>query len=237
LIESTHPRSAVPATGAGDLDDTPERLLGAAAATFVEHGFRGATVREICHRAGANVAAVNYHFGGKEELYTAVLRRAYQESIERHDPRGGLPAGAPARERLLAFVRSFLWRILNESDSERLGRLMSREIMEPTAALDVLAERDVRPVARILEGIVREILGPGATAQTVRLSVLHIAGQCLFHHHSRPIIDRLFPEQTYTPADIEAVAAHITDFSLAGLRGLRSRSRPVKAGRRRGGKR
>ena len=226
MPKATHPRTSASTPPAGALEETPERLLDAAAAVFVERGFRGATIREICQRAGANVAAVNYHFKGKQEIYTAVLRRSYQRSIERHDPRGGLPVGAPPRERLLAFVGSFLRRILDESDSGHFGRLMSREIVDPTAALNVLAERDIHPVARILEEIVRDVLGPAATVETVRLSVLHIAGQCLFHHHSRPIINRLFPEQTYTAEDVDAIASHITDFSLEGLRGLRSRTGP-----------
>ena len=47
---------------------TRRALLDAAADVFAESGFRCATTREICRRAGANVAAINYHFGGKEGL-------------------------------------------------------------------------------------------------------------------------------------------------------------------------
>jgi AcrR family transcriptional regulator len=50
-------------------DPTREKLLEAAGQIFAEHGFQAATVREICSRAGANVAAINYYFGDKVELY------------------------------------------------------------------------------------------------------------------------------------------------------------------------
>jgi len=49
-------------------EQTRARLLDAAREVFSEHSFQGATVREICRRAEANVAAVNYHFGNKEGL-------------------------------------------------------------------------------------------------------------------------------------------------------------------------
>ena len=55
---------------------TRTRLLEAAGEMFALHGFEGTTAKEICLRAGVNPAAVNYHFGGLEGLYEAVLSEA-----------------------------------------------------------------------------------------------------------------------------------------------------------------
>src|SRR5437773_8511643 len=54
---------------------TKERILDAAEALFMEHGFEATSVRVITAAAGVNLAAANYHFGSKEELFQAVLTR------------------------------------------------------------------------------------------------------------------------------------------------------------------
>ncbi|MEZ0264937.1 MAG: TetR/AcrR family transcriptional regulator, partial [Phycisphaerae bacterium] len=92
---------------------TRDRLVEAAGEVFAELGFRAATIRDISTRAGANVAAVNYHFGDKQALYTAVLRYAHGCAIEKYPPDMGLPPTAAPAKRLEAFVRSFLLRLLD----------------------------------------------------------------------------------------------------------------------------
>ena len=56
-----------------DIDTTRERIADAAGEIFAERGFDGTTVRDICQRAGANIAAVNYYFGDKQRLYLEAL--------------------------------------------------------------------------------------------------------------------------------------------------------------------
>lgn len=56
--------------------NTRERLTQAASQLFATHGYRGAPVRDICNLARVNPGAVSYHFGGKRQLYRAVLRQA-----------------------------------------------------------------------------------------------------------------------------------------------------------------
>src|ERR1700752_5110069 len=54
---------------------TKGRILDAAEALFIEHGFEATSLRAITASARVNLAAVNYHFGSKEELFQAVLTR------------------------------------------------------------------------------------------------------------------------------------------------------------------
>jgi len=76
---------------------TKERILDAAEALFMEHGFEATGLRQITTAADVNLAAVNYHFGSKEDLFEAVLTRrldpmnqervALLDALE-HDARG-----------------------------------------------------------------------------------------------------------------------------------------------------
>ena len=141
-------------------DPTRERLLEAAGEVFAEYGFRQATVREMCRRAGANVAAVNYHFGGKERLYAETLKYGAHVALEKFPPDGGLRRGASPEEALYVFVLSFLKRFLAMGARDWSGKLCAREMVEPTAALDDLVQEVVQPLSQRLHRIVRALLGP-----------------------------------------------------------------------------
>src|SRR5580692_3171625 len=135
---------------------TRRYLLEAAAEVFAEVGFRAATVRQICLRAGANIAAVNYHFGDKEKLYRAVLQETFQASVKKYPADFGLPPKATPEQRLRAFIQSFLLRIFSEGPSARHGKLMAREMIEPTGALDAIVKDEIRPMSDVLNSIVTD---------------------------------------------------------------------------------
>jgi AcrR family transcriptional regulator len=202
--------------------ETRQRLLEAAGEVFAERGFRAATIREICERAEANVAAAHYHFGDKSELYLAVLKSCSDEALKKYPPTLGLAETATAEEKLHAFVRSFLFRIADKGRPAWHGRLMAREMAEPTAALDGLINDVYRPLIERLEGIVRELVGPAAALDAVRACSRSVLGQCLYYYHARPVIQRMMPQQQFEPADLEQLASHITKFSLAALKEYRS---------------
>ena len=198
--------------------ETRHLLLEAAGAVFAERGFRAASVREICQRAKANVAAVNYHFGDKESLYSEVLRYALRCAREKYPPDLGLPARAPVEERLHAFILSFLLRLFGEDRHSWHSKLVSREMVEPTSALDKLVEEEIRPMSDRLHKIIRELLGRQAGEEMVRLCGLSVVSQVLFYHHCEPVYSRLFPKMKFGEKELERLARHITDFSLAAIR-------------------
>src|SRR3977135_1202898 len=86
---------AIDATSA----DTKKRILDAAEQLFMKHAFEATSLRQLTSAAGVNLAAVNYHFGSKEELFQAVLTRRLdpmnQERVEiLHRLRANTAAGS-----------------------------------------------------------------------------------------------------------------------------------------------
>jgi len=201
-----------------DQSNTRQQLLEAAAEVFAERGFDAATVREICDKAGTNIASVNYHFRDKEGLYAEVLKYALHRANVKYPAALGLKPRATVEERLRAFIRSFLLRIFEEGPQAWHGKLMLREMVNPTAALDALVEAEIRPMAGQVQSIVRELLGARATPAQVRLSAMSVVSQILFYHHCRPVITRIFPDLKFDAREIDRLSEHIAEFSLAALK-------------------
>jgi TetR/AcrR family transcriptional regulator, regulator of cefoperazone and chloramphenicol sensitivity len=198
-------------------DSTRIRLLKAAAAIFAEHGYQDATVRQICARAGANIALVSYHFGDKLELYTEVLRFALQAGPG--GARFDLPSVAvePA-EALRRIVGALVERAFETSDQANLRfRLILNEFVRPSGATARVVDVVMRPVYERLREIVGAILGLPANHQKTRLCVHSILGQVAHFAHARPMMALLWPEMTMTSAQRELVTEHIAAFSLAYL--------------------
>ncbi len=212
--------------------ETRDRLLEAAGQVFAERGFHAATVREICDAAGANVAAVNYHFGDKAKLYEAVLLHVFHFTMKKHPMDMERVASERPRERLHAFVRGFL---LNRLDSDQPAwhrKIMARETAEPGPALRALVEKGIRRHFEALRGLVAEVLGKGARPETVELCVASIAGQCVYYMVAQNVIPRIYKHVKLTPKGIEKIAEHVTDFSLAAVRAkARARGGKKKKGR------
>jgi AcrR family transcriptional regulator len=209
-------------------EDTRQRLLDAAGEVFAEHGFRSATIQEICRRANANIAGVNYHFGDKERLYAAVFEYAERCALPDFPLASASESSLTAEERLRNHIRGFLLRILDDGRSSWFGKLIAREMTEPTPLLDKLVREKFAPVHEHLAGIVKELLGPTATPETVRLCTLSIRGQCLFYRNCRPAIERLFPDLRLDRPAIDRLADEISEFSLAAIRGLARKRRKTK---------
>ncbi len=196
--------------------------MNAAAEVFADRGFREATVREICRTAGVNIAAVNYHFRDKETLYREVIQNAGRTALQKYPIAGTIDPTATPEQRLRVFIVNYLNRLLDEGRPAWHGKLIAREMVEPTPVLDDLVTGFVRPQYERASSIVTELLGPAATPESVHLCVTSVVGQCLFHKNCRPVLDRLLPDRPRDADSRAALAEHISAFSLSAIAGIRA---------------
>jgi TetR/AcrR family transcriptional regulator, regulator of cefoperazone and chloramphenicol sensitivity len=215
------------ATPEASEEKTRDKILSAAGEVFAEQGFEGATVRAITERAGVNVAAVNYHFRDKAELYTRVVLDACSaRAAWRH-----VIAEAPdsPEERLRSLIRHFLEYLLDPERAAWKRRLMAREMANPTGALDELVEKNIRPLRdEFLLPTLRELTGNKLTRRQLGLISISVMGQCHYFLQGQPIIERLNPDFRIGDAEIAEIAEHIARFSLAGIAELARPARTPK---------
>jgi len=135
---------------------TKARILDAAEALFMEHGFEATSLRAITAAAAVNLAAVNYHFGSKEELFQAVLTRRLdpmnQDRIALLDRLESSTAdGAPSCDRIVMAL--FVPALRLARDPERGGknflRLLGRAYADPAPFIRrFLSEQYAEMIAR-----------------------------------------------------------------------------------------
>lgn len=197
--------------------DTRQRIYDEARELFADFGFDHVTVRDICQKAGANLAAVNYHFGDKLGLYLEVVRAAADQMKAGNE--GVMAAeGMDAVGRLGHYIRTYLPRLMLV-DQDRYGwihHLMRQEMAEPTPGAKIIMDEAIRPRVRYLGSIVAELLGSPVDDPRVMRCVSSIQSQCLFYLPD-PFRDRVADWPDRTPESAAAAAEHVFAFSLAGI--------------------
>jgi AcrR family transcriptional regulator len=205
-----------------DAQETRQRLLAAAAEVFAEKGYWETTHAEICQKARANTAAVNYHFGSKENLYVESWKYAFEKSVEAHPPEGGIAPEAPVEERLRGRILAFMQRIADPDNHEI--EIIHKEMANPTGLLTQTMQEKVERMRQGMQAIIRELLGARASERQVSLCVMSLVGQCFgpMLHLRRAKMTPDTPRPAGPPFGFggEELADHVTEFSLAGMRGI-----------------
>ncbi len=208
-----------------DRHGTRQRILDAAGRVFAREGFRAATVRSISNEAGTNVALLHYYFKDKAGLYQAVLEELFERGFIDFPADQGLMPGADAADRLRAFIRAFIFRLLSGrgwGGYAGKARLLVKELADPSPFMARMVERFARPHKELLASIVAELLGDAARPDLVALCALSVIGQCLHYAYNRPVIAMLGIAPEEDDAGLENLARHVAEFSLGGVARIRA---------------
>lgn len=219
-----------------DQRDTREKLLDAAERLFAEDGFDGVPIRDIAAAADVNIAAVNYHFQGKDRLYFEVLRRSITTKRDRN--LAALDAvldevGNDLEAIVRAFFRSHLDDALKTEAGRNFLRLLVREMHHGSPEGSLLIQELMLPMWDRLGQALLECL-PDADPASAPWIVGSLHGN-LIHFTMRwhsihadscgqgvpETMRSLFPPLAEDVDEyIDLAVDHITRFSVAGIRAV-----------------
>jgi len=206
-----------------DGKETRQKLLDVACEIFAEKGYGGAKISEICRRAGANVAAVNYYFGGKDDLYVAAWKQAMQQFMATVTM---LPEEASPEEQLAFLIHRFIAKVLlADGEKNHFRRLELMEMANPTGLIDEAWKEEVAPRREELHRVVRLLMGPDMPETTVRLCDVSIVNQCRGYILLSKNRDDFLDKEELTTEMVNQIAEHITRFSIAGIQAIRDQKK------------
>lgn len=189
------------------------KLVMAGLRLFAEKGFEGATTREICELAGANISAIRYYFGDKAGLYRAAFTepmgdKPCQFSIETYTNQT-LP------EALGLFFRDFLEPLKKGEELHLVMKLHFREMLEPTGAWQQEIDAEIKPQHTAMIAMLKQYLGLSHTDNDLHRLAFAIIGMAVHFYVGYDVVKIISPQLVDTPKALDALAKSLTAYSVA----------------------
>jgi AcrR family transcriptional regulator len=196
---------------------TRNLIIKAAVSLFAEKGFERSSVRDIVTKARVNQAAINYHFKGKEGLYSEVLKIAFEQLTEN----GGVDAEelkSLSREQALRrFVHHQLRPLLFQDEMSRYIRMFAWESAHPSKVFRKFIATNTTSYLSAAVDIVRRFLPPNTQERTAICAAICLMGQCSVFVRNRD----LFAQDPFRIAIderfVDELADLITRAAIGGL--------------------
>lgn len=200
---------------------TREQILCAAKELFAEKGFSHTSIRDITEKAECNLAAVNYHFHGKENLYVEVFRlhmstlrnqrvNAVRKFLSNQSEQKTL------EELIHIFATTFLEPFIEDGSGQRLMELMMRERRDPHLPQHMFTEEIIQPVKTIMKEALSQIY-PELNNTIAELCIHSIVGQ-LFHVMQAQELFKGMDKTDMPILDMPKTIEHVVKFSVGGVR-------------------
>lgn len=203
-------------------EETRWRLLQAASEVFAEVGYHAATTRQICKRAGVNLASIHYHFGDKAELYREVFRLPFLNECNAFNTLD--IGGVSLQQGLHAFYQWFFPPVEEEDPMLQLFmRLHAREEAEPSGVLGDAMLQAFRPSHEKLQALLCREFGlkkPDVEVDRITFAVL---GMATFYFHNRAAVSNFAPKLIAGQKASEAMAERLVDYAVALVEADRKR--------------
>ncbi|MDR6623989.1 CerR family C-terminal domain-containing protein [Caulobacter segnis] len=193
-----------------DAAQTRARLVDAGVKVFARHTYESASVRDIAAQAGVTVAMVGYHFKGKEGLYLAAAEHIAERALKLIGPaqvkaREVLASGAADRPALIEATGDVLRALLearSEDGSLDWARILLREQMHPSRAVDILHERLTEPYMTVLAALLAALDGRAPERRDM-IRAFSLMGQAIIFRNARHASIKLLGGEERSQADYD----------------------------------
>lgn len=203
-------------------EETRWRLLQAAAEVFAEVGYHAATTREICRRAGVNLASIHYYYGDKAELYREVFRLPFLNDCNAFNTLD--IAHVSLEEGLHIFYQWFFPPVAEEDPMTQLFmRLHAREEAEPSGVLGDAMMQAFRPNHDKIQALLCREFGLRKPDVEVDRLTFAVLGLATVYFHNRAAIDSFAPRLIDGQKSRELMAERLEGYAVALVEAERKR--------------
>ncbi len=219
-------RDTTPDASPGRGDETRGQLLDAGLTLFSEYGYDSVTTRQLASEAGVNIAAIAYHFGGKRELYRAVLRQLVEDTepllgpVAQRMAEGIAAAGTdrPALARVVVgLVHGFTGTFLEGDFMACRAPMVMREFANPSEDFDILYEGRLGPMHRNVAALAAAALGMDPDSPEAKIRAHAVMGNLVVFEVAKHLLLKRTGWEAYTPDRIALVRRMITEAVLDSL--------------------
>ncbi len=195
-----------------------ERILDTAEEVFAENGYDATTVRQVTTYANSNLAAVNYYFGSKENLYIEVFRRRLIQitKIRQELVQNAISSANPDLEQILqAFAKAYLQPFKDPKIGQRFMKLIAKEMANPRLPKSMFVKVLLQPTLALMAKALRKI-EPKLNDQDIFLITFSLTGQ-LLHVHRTSELQKSGGFNGLQLPTIDEMINHTVKFSMAGI--------------------
>lgn len=189
------------------------RLVMAALRVFAEKGFDGATTRDICEAAGANISAIRYYFGDKAGLYRAAFTEPMSDAPCHANPE--TYSRLPLDQALSLFFKEFLEPLKRGEEMRLAMKLRLREMIEPTGVWQEEIDVAIKPQHAALVSLLKQHLGLKRVDMDVQRLAFAIIGMAVHFHVGQDVVAAIAPQVLNTPKAIDTLAERLAGYALA----------------------
>ncbi len=198
---------------------TKNRIISAAIEEFAEHGYHAATIRDICKRAGVNIAAINYHFSGKAELYRRSLEMifSFKQPLPCADK---IKSDSDLKSVMKSWIMAFLYRGNDKKilENRLMEKIAYHEMLTPSVIFDEIFDAYLMPDVVSLEKILRKGLPPDTSEKEIKMRIFSVLGSCKFYFFQYRIVEKIWTEGDFLEDNMDMIVDYITAQSLLGLK-------------------